>query len=131
MDEFDFSFCCFFVLVVLLPWALGLVFYRRIGRRKKGVHVTVGSMATLAFVIGAVWWNLFHPAIWPYPPPAQPNSDPTRVWGLYILAGAAGFGCLACGSMVLLTVLALWDRARPGTFARLAAILNPVEPPVE
>ena len=76
MNDFRLSFFCFLALVVLLPWALGLVLYRRIGRREKSVHVTVGSMAALAFALGAVWWTVIHPAIWPNPAPRR--LTPTR-----------------------------------------------------
>jgi len=125
MNDFRLSFYCFFALAILLPWALGVVLYRQIHGRKKDIATTIASMAALAFVIGAVWWTAIHPAIWQNPNPAQPNPNPPPIWGLAVLAGVAGMIAQSVGTVVLLAILALWDRAQPGTFARLSAHLQP------
>jgi hypothetical protein len=124
MDDFRLSFFLFFALATLLPWALGFVLWRKLCRREKAVHVTVASMAALAFVIGAVWWTAIHPAIWPNPPAEVPNPNPPPIWGLAILAGVAGVICLTIATVVLAAIIGIWDRARPGTFARLLARLR-------
>jgi hypothetical protein len=129
MNEFKVSFFCFLALTILLPWVLGLLLWRRIGRREKGIYWTAASMALLAFLIGAVWWTAIHPVIWPSPPPAQPNPNAPPVWGLAILAGVAGIIVQVIGTVVLLALIALWDRVSPGTFARLLARLEAEERP--
>jgi hypothetical protein len=125
MNDFRLSFYCFSALSILLPWALGVVLHRRIHGREKAIATTIASMAALAFVTGAVWWAAIHPEIWPAPPPAQPNPNAPPIWGLAILAGAAGVIAQTIGTVVLLAILALWDRAQPGMFARIAAYLRP------
>jgi hypothetical protein len=129
MTDFQLSFYCFVALAILLPWALGLLLWRRIGRREMGIHWTAASMALLAFLIGAVWWTAIHPAIWPSPPPAQPNPNAPPVWGLAILAGVSGIIVQVIGTVTLLVVVALWDRVSPGTFSRLLARLKADERP--
>lgn len=128
MNDCRFTFYCFVTLAILLPWALGIVLYRRVHGRQRAIATTIASMAVLAFVIGAVWWTAIHPAIWPNPPRAQPNPNPPPIWGLAILAGVAGIIVQTIGTVALLAILALWDRAQPGTFARLMARLKSQEP---
>jgi drug/metabolite transporter (DMT)-like permease len=126
MDEFRFSFFCFLALVIVLPWALGIVVCRRIARREKSAQLTIASMAALAFLIGVVWWTVIHPAICSsLPAGADPNAPPR--WGLAILAGVTGVVCLTIGTVVLIVVAGIWDHAVPGTLAHLSARLKPEE----
>jgi hypothetical protein len=129
VNEFRFSFFCFFALVMLLPWVLGFVLWRRFGRREKALHITIASTGALAF--GATWWTVIHPAIWPNPAPGPANPNPPPLSGLIILAGVAGIISLTLATVVLIVIIAVWDRARPGTFARLTAGLKPQDPPAQ
>jgi hypothetical protein len=127
VNDFRISFYCFLALATLLPWALGLALWRRIGRRPQAVSVVVTSTAALAFVLGALWWNVVDPAVWPRQPDPEPNPDGTRAWGLYVLAGVASVACLTIGTVVLLVAGAICERAAPGTLAPLMARVRPAK----
>jgi len=124
MNDFRISFCWFVALALVLPWGLGFFLYRRFGHRNRGVHLTIASMFVLAFVIGAAWWTAIHPAIWPNLPAAQPNPNAPPLWGLAILAGVGGVIALTLGTVIVLVVGALVERARPGTFTGLLKLLT-------
>jgi hypothetical protein len=128
MNDFSISFACFFALALVVPWALAYVLWRRIGDRPRAVRTILGSMAGAAIAVGALWWMLAHPALWPSPPPVQPNFDPPPRWGLAILAGVAGGIAWTIGTLMVFLVVAMWERISPGTLARLQRRLDAWKP---
>jgi hypothetical protein len=111
--------CVYLVLNTLLPWALALLLWRRIGRRAGATYFVAGLMLAVSFTLGGVWYTVIDRLLFPTPQLAEPSPYGYNPVAVFVLCGGFSVGFFMAGSFVVLGIAVVWERIAPASLERL------------